>query len=902
MRSSRSCENLGGAPKEAGGNACPTWWDKPSLHGGTSTRRTVGQALAARWEKHSPHGGAGGFACRAIFSQLLRLGLVLGLLTSFPLAATIKLPASGYLAGPLDDAKSSLGDDINNYPFGHGFGAGQVHGWILVSFAAPTGTTAHFTLQWQTVGDSPTIAFANGAYFSGRAVANFESGVQLSQGDLDLNSGAITNLEVHAIFQNALIHKTSRDNRFPLASGGGRFTVLFGDYPPIVFPFPIPYPSPPTSQAVLFTLDANQNITGINFQGTTFVPITVVQEVALMPTYSFAQKGNTVIPGADGCLTGNSCFTDAMEPDGIISPSNGFLSPTLVMISQELKEIVPQPVIPPVRPGGGLLGAAGVAVADRLYVIGGFDGDKASSRADLFTPATNKWTSLPDAPRAVWSACAAAGGGKVYLIGGKDADGQPTSATNALDQGSLAWSTIFSLTPAYDSACISAGGRVFVFGGMGATGPTAVSAALDVTTGIWNSSIAPIPVPLAGAAVAVSGTDVYLVNGSIDGVTATNRTFVYSLSSGTWRETLPTNRAVYGASAAFLNGRLFVAGGRVAPGGAIDIGTVLFHSQSMQTLAQGQWYNGLYPPLPAGDAAGGVIGDNWYLVGGDTLSPPGHAATDVTQAFNLYQGWVISDTHPVFTGDQVRNAAGLGVGPNQLSPGAQASALGSHLASATLHATPVRFDGRYFTTDLPETLGGVHVTVDGVSAGIVAVAPNRIDFQTPFSLDASSTPRQVAVRISIDGAAVQAPAVMVPIVSAAPGIFNYSHGETAAINHLDQNAAIVHNADGRLNYPSQPAHPGDTITVRATGLGDVQARPEPFQRASRDALTNALQLPGALIDGKPAQVVAAYLMPGEAGVYEVKVVVPPDTRQGIRVSLTLSAGDIQSNATVLCIE
>ena len=93
--------------------------------------------------------------------------LLAAALSAPPAFAAIKLPASGVLAGPLDDAQSSLGDEITNYPFGTGFGAGPIHGWISVKFDPPSGSISHFTLSWQNVGDSPTITFKNGAEIFG---------------------------------------------------------------------------------------------------------------------------------------------------------------------------------------------------------------------------------------------------------------------------------------------------------------------------------------------------------------------------------------------------------------------------------------------------------------------------------------------------------------------------------------------------------------------------------------------------------------------------------------------------------------------------------------------------------------------------------------------------------------
>jgi len=105
-----------------------------------------------------------------------------------------------------------------------------------------------------------------------------------------------------------------------------------------------------------------------------------------------------------------------------------------------------------------------------------------------------------------------------------------------------------------------------------------------------------------------------------------------------------------------------------------------------------------------------------------------------------------------------------------------------------------------------------------------------------------------------------------------------------------------------LNYGSQPAHRGEAITLRATGLGDVESRPEPLQRASRDAVSTVLKTPEVLIDGKPATVEFARLVPGEAGIYEVKVIIPADARTGFRVPVEMRSGSIRSNRAIIVIE
>jgi uncharacterized protein (TIGR03437 family) len=826
-------------------------------------------------------------------------------------AAEVRLPASMRLAGPINDALSSLGDEISHYPFGPGYGGGAIHGWIAIDFSPPKGRTAKFHLTWRTVGDEPVITFQTGHYVKARAVGCFNSGVQSSVGELDLDTGVISDLEVHAVFQNLLIDKTSRNNRFPLNSKGAKFTVLFGDYPPIDFPFTLPFSERPTTYTQgKFTTDAAGNITGFEFRGATFIPLAAVPQVALMPTYSFGPGGDTIVPGADGCLPGTTpadqCLSDERYPDGLALAYNAFLSPILVLSTQELRDPGPARSNPPATPAGAMVGAAAAALGGTLWMAGGLDGTGSPSYSVFaLDSAGNRWTTMQNLPRSVWQACGAASGSRFYVMGGRESvDGPPVSTVHVLDTASGTWSETTLPVALAEAACAEVNGRIYVMGGWTAApansgAPSAGAWVFDPASTTWQA-LPDMPAPLAGAAVAVSGTDIFVVNGSQDGSKATDRVFVFSTATGVWSEAPPTNRAVYGGSAAVLSGRLFLAGGRTGPGAPLDVGNVHYLTQAMQMLVGSTWYAGLEPPLTAAGMAGGVVGDTWYLVGGDTSVTGGAPVpTRTVQAYTTMDGWLISDTYPMFIAEGVRNAAGLGGGPADLAPGTLASILGYHLAAATLTAPAVSRTGAYYTTDLPTELGGVQVNVDGQPAGLTAVAPDRIDFQVPFGIEAGPVPRLVEIQLSRDG--VTAPPVFVPLVDAAPGLFVYSHGETRELTHLDGSGAVALNSDGGLNYGAHPAQRGTIVTLRATGLGDVDARPEPLQRMPRERVATALKTPEVLIDGHTALVESTRLVPGEAGIYEIRVQVPTESRTGLRVNVQLRSGSILSNRAVLVI-
>src|SRR5262249_16885119 len=269
-----------------------------------------------------------------------RLALLLLLAgASFQALAQVKLPASLRLAGPLDDFRSQLGDDIYHFPYGRGIGFTPIHGWIEVDFGPPVNNIAKFQLHYRAAGDDPVIPFDSGVFFRAKFVYVFDTIFQASQGELNMTTGEIQNFEIHSIFQNLLFHKTARNNRFPFSSLGKTFTTLFVDIPGLAFPFPLPYTErPPQHLNARFVFDSASNITGFEFLVLTFVPIGIVPMVALMPPYAFGRQGVTIFPGVDGCLPGgptpqDQCPTDARSPDGNTGGAEVFLNPTLDMLT-----------------------------------------------------------------------------------------------------------------------------------------------------------------------------------------------------------------------------------------------------------------------------------------------------------------------------------------------------------------------------------------------------------------------------------------------------------------------------------------------------------------------------------------------------------------------------------------
>ena len=198
------------------------------------------------------------------------------------------------------------------------------------------------------------------------------------------------------------------------------------------------------------------------------------------------------------------------------------------------------------------------------------------------------------------------------------------------------------------------------------------------------------------------------------------------------------------------------------------------------------------------------------------------------------------------------------------------------LASLFLHGLNV--SGTVIGTGdpLPTELEGVSVVVGGFPAPILAVANipvsnplgmQQINFQVPFETQTN------LVEVRYQGLST----FVFPQV-AAPGIFTLPDGS----------GAIQHASDYSLVTASNPAAPGETIVIYATGLGPVTGTvadgtpapgPAPVQQLCQPSSVMLGGTPGNF-DGTPANILYAGLAPGYVGLYQVNVQVPPSMPAG----------------------
>lgn len=209
--------------------------------------------------------------------------------------------------------------------------------------------------------------------------------------------------------------------------------------------------------------------------------------------------------------------------------------------------------------------AAGLTSGE-IVVVGGFvAGGGNTARADAYSIANDRWRRLPDLPVAVDHAAAASVNGRVYVIGGYGGDRAPLRTAFALVNGN--WRRIASLPDARAAAAAAvAGGRLYIVGGIdGRRSLARVAFALDLRTGRWSRIAG--PTPREHLAAVGLGTKVYALAGRKAGID-TNLAVFESYDSRTrrWQKLQPVPSPRGGTGAAALPNRIVSVGGEAPPG------------------------------------------------------------------------------------------------------------------------------------------------------------------------------------------------------------------------------------------------------------------------------------------------------------------------------------------------
>lgn len=223
----------------------------------------------------------------------------------------------------------------------------------------------------------------------------------------------------------------------------------------------------------------------------------------------------------------------------------------------------------------------------------------------------------------------------------------------------------------------------------------------------------------------------------------------------------------------------------------------------------------------------------------------------------------------------VVNAASYQPITASLAPGELISLYGTGLASTTEAVQ----GGQAF----PSTLANVSVTIDGTSCPIYYVSPTQLSVIVPYEV-ASNQTGLANIQVNNNGALSNV--VQMYLTDAQPGVFSTTENGIGF-------AAALHAADNQLVSQSNPAQPGEYISLYLTGLGLVTPSISdgalgPLNPLSDSDIYNAGGLTVLFNDYDSGSVANegtieyAGLAPGLAGLYQINVQVP---------SSGLTAGD-----------
>jgi uncharacterized protein (TIGR03437 family) len=230
--------------------------------------------------------------------------------------------------------------------------------------------------------------------------------------------------------------------------------------------------------------------------------------------------------------------------------------------------------------------------------------------------------------------------------------------------------------------------------------------------------------------------------------------------------------------------------------------------------------------------------------------------------------------------------SGASIQPGAVSPGEIITIFGNGIGPAT-PSTGTSFQPTASGT-VPTTLANVSLTFNNVAAPLIFVAPGQINAIVPYQVAG-----QTSVPVVVTNNGTASAAFTVPVTATTPAIF--SLGENGS-----GQGAILNTPGLSVNGTANPAAPGSTIAIYATGEGQL------VPAATTGCITGAsLPIPvpvgnvSVTIGGQAASVSYA----GEApdlvcGVMQINAVIPSTVGAGAQtVGLTIS-GATNSNQTI----
>lgn len=258
-------------------------------------------------------------------------------------------------------------------------------------------------------------------------------------------------------------------------------------------------------------------------------------------------------------------------------------------------------------PVAGVLGGA-------IVVAGGYE-STAQSSLFVFDPTRSAWRSGPSLPAARYGGASATLEGELWVLGGwSTVPPLPHNEVYILDRAASTWRAGPSLPKLSGCSAAGASATIYLFSPCdGYSGYRRDFWILSEDRRSWRAGPSPPAAHIDAVAVATADA-FYLIGGQDDAGKPTTTVSRYAPSTGTWSSVAPLPRPRDLASAAILDGKIYVVGGRTdgPPTGAVDVYDPASDSwSSLPSLATPR-----YEPVLV--ASGRVL----YAIGGGDRSGP----------------------------------------------------------------------------------------------------------------------------------------------------------------------------------------------------------------------------------------------------------------------------------------
>jgi len=329
-------------------------------------------------------------------------------------------------------------------------------------------------------------------------------------------------------------------------------------------------------------------------------------------------------------------------------------------------------------------------------------------------------------------------------------------------------------------------------------------------------------------------------------------------------------RLSVGSSALYMenNSNLYTI--NTTTGAATQVGTTDSNGylSSVLLLEYGTYYAGTGSGIATINITTGQIAPHSSIFGGPG-SPVGLAPDPLTTAT------------PTITG--VANAES---GVATIAPNTWVAIGGSNLGPAGDTRTWGSSD--FVGGQLPTSLDGLSVTVNGVPAYVYYISPAQVNILTPPNAISGSVPVQVS-----DNGVISAN-FTVQAQAESPSFFVFGGGPYIAATHA--NGSYL----GPTSlYPglTTPAQPGETIVMYANGFGSTST---PVVSGSETQSGTLSPMPVITIGGVAATVTFAGLVsPGE---FQFNVVVPPSLANGDQPTMAMYKGLTTQAGTLITVQ